>query len=302
MGFRSLDAVPPVRVRFAPSPTGYLHVGGARSALFNWLFARKEGGAFLLRIEDTDTERNREEWVAGLMSSLRWLGLQWDEPPVRQSERASLYSDAAARLIETGAAYYCDCTPEQVQERAKARGGKPGYDGFCRDRGLGPGEGRALRFRTPDEGTTSFVDLIRGEPSFANADLEDFVLLRSNGTPTFLLANAVDDHDMGITHVIRGEEHVNGTPKYLLIRDALGLEGRPVFAHLPLLVNEKRQKLSKRRDDVAVEDYRSRGYLPEAMANYLATLGWGPPDGVEIRPVDEIISLFDLSSVTKASA
>ena len=290
------------RLRFAPSPTGFLHVGGARTALFNWFVARQAGGEFLLRIEDTDAERNREEWVDGLQHALRWLGVDWDGEVLRQSNRFDEYRDAAARLLDAGLAYYCDCTPEQVQARNKEAGRPPGYDGFCRDRELGPGEGRALRFRTPDEGTTSFTDLIRGEVTFENRNLEDFVLLRSNGTPPFLLANAVDDVDQGITHVVRGEEHVNGTPKYLLLRDALGHSQQPVFAHLPVIVNEKRQKLSKRRDDVALEGYRDRGYLPEAMANYLATLGWGPPDGVEIRPLQEIVELFRLEDVVKSSA
>ena len=189
-----------------------------------------------------------------------------------------------------------------MSERNAAAGGPPGYDGHCRDRGLAPGEGRALRFRAPDEGATEFDDLVRGHVSFANATIEDFVLLRSNGTPTFLLANVVDDADMAITHVVRGEEHVNGTPKYLLIGEALGLDYRPVFAHLPLLVNEQRKKLSKRRDDVAVGDYRGRGYLPEAMVNYLALLGWGPSDGVEVRPIGEIIERFELTDVNPSPA
>ena len=290
------------RFRFAPSPTGFLHVGGARSALFNWIPARQTGGQFLLRIEDTDTERNREEWVTGLQSALRWLGMDWDEPPVRQSERADLYADALSKFGAAGVTYWCDCTPDDVQRRAAERGGRPGYDGHCRDRGLGPGEGRALRFRTPDDGETAFTDLIRGDVVFRNDTLEDFVVQRSNGVPMFLLANAVDDVDMAITHVVRGEEHVNGTPKYLLLRQALGVSDQPVFAHLPVIVNEKRQKLSKRRDDVALEGYRDRGYLPDAMANYLVTLGWGPPDGVEIRPMSEVIELFRLDDVTKSSA
>lgn len=293
---------PPARVRFAPSPTGFLHVGGARTALFNWLFARRTRGAFLLRIEDTDTERHREEWVDGLQSALHWLGLGWDETAIRQSTRASLYADAVATLSDAGLTYWCECTAEEVQARAKGRGGKPGYDGHCRERGLAPGEGRALRFRTPDEGETRFDDLIRGEVAFRNDTLEDFVVQRSSGVPMFLLANAVDDVDQRITHVIRGEEHVNGTPKYLLLRAALGHPDQPVFAHLPVIVNDKRQKLSKRRDDVALEGYRERGYLPEAMANYLAMLGWGPPDGVEIRPMAEIVELFRLEDVTKSSA
>jgi glutamyl-tRNA synthetase len=290
------------RCRFAPSPTGYLHVGSAQSALFNWLFARGSGGEFLLRIEDTDAERNRPELTDNILDMLRWLGLEWDGEPVHQSDRSEQYTAAAQQLFASGHAYYCDCTPGQVQARHTARGGKPGYDGFCRDRGLGPGPGRALRFRTPDDGETAWDDVIRGKVSFDNDNLEDFVLLRSVGTPTFLLANATDDAAMGITHVIRGEDHVNGTPKYLLVRSALGLGEPPTFAHLPLLVNEQRKKLSKRRDDVSVADYKARGYLPEAMRNYLALLGWGPSDGVEIRPIEEIIELFRLEDVNPSPA
>lgn len=290
------------RVRFAPSPTGYLHVGGARSALFNWLFARSTGGVFLLRVEDTDRERNRPELTDAILDSLQWLGLGWDEEPVHQSDRLDAYREAADKLTADGRAYLCDCTPEQVQDRARMRGGPPGYDGHCRERCLDPGVGRALRFRTPDHGDTTFDDIVRGHVSFGNATLEDFVILRSNGTPTFLLVNIVDDVAMGITHVIRGEEHVNGTPKYLLLAEALGYDLRPSFAHLPLLVNEQRKKLSKRRDDVAVGDYRRRGFLPEAMRNYLALLGWGPADGVEVRPISEIIERFRLEDVTPSPA
>jgi glutamyl-tRNA synthetase len=293
-------AVP--RLRFAPSPTGFLHVGSARAVLFNWLVARQTGGEMLLRIEDTDVERNRPELIDNILEVLEWLGLRWDGEPVHQSQRLALYDDAAAKLLAAGRAYWCDCTPEQIQARHKERGGPPGYDGFCRDRGLERGPGTALRFRTPDEGETSFDDLIRGTVTFENAKLEDFVLLRSSGIPTFLLANLVDDADMGVSHVVRGEEHVNGTPKYLLIGEALGLAHRPVFAHLPVLVNEKRQKLSKRRDAVSVADFRAEGYLPEAMVNYLATLGWGPKDGVEIRPLEEIVQLFRLEDVTASPA
>ena len=266
------------------------------------MFARQQGGEYLLRIEDTDTERNRPELTDNILEMLDWLGLHWDGEPVRQSDRGDLYASAADRLVSAGHAYYCECTAEQVQARNKAAGGKPGYDGFCRDRGLEPGPGRALRFRAPDEGTTSFSDLIRGDISFDNNAIEDFVLLRSNGTPTFLLANIVDDADMQITHVLRGEEHLNGTPKYLLLSEALGLGYRPVFAHLPLLVNEQRKKLSKRRDDVSVGDYKARGFLPEAMRNYLALLGWGPPDGVEVRPIDEMVELFRIEDVNASPA
>src|SRR4051812_33371649 len=290
------------RCRFAPSPTGYLHVGSAQSALFNWLFARHSGGQFLLRIEDTDTERNRPELTDNILDMLRWLGLEWDGEPVHQSERFDAYRGAADQLVASGSAYACDCTTEQVQARNKAAGGTPGYDGFCRDRGLEPGPGRALRFRTPDDGVTAWDDIVRDKVSFDNANLEDFVLLRSSGTPTFLLANVVDDDFQGITHVIRGEDHVNGTPKYLLIRAALGLADQPQLAHLPLLVNEGRKKLSKRRDDVSVADYKARGYLPEAMRNHLSLLGWGPPDGVEVRPIEEIVELFRLEDVNPSPA
>ena len=289
-------------MRFAPAPTGYLHIGNARSALFNWIFARQHGGEFVLRIEDTDLERSRRELIEIIYRVLEWLGLDWDGEPVHQSDRLDLYLESIDKLVAGGHAYFCDCTPEQVKARADARGGKPGYDGFCRDRALGPGEGRVVRFRTPDDGTTEFDDVIRGHIAFDNAEFEDFVIVRSTGAPTFYVANAIDDADMGITHIIRGEDLINVTPRVLLLRDALGVVDRPVFAHLPLIVNEKRQKISKRRDDVSVGDYIDRGYLPEAMVNYLAVLGWGPPDGVEVRPFPEIVDLFRLEDVNKAGA
>ena len=288
--------------RFAPSPTGYLHIGGARTALFNWLFARQQGGRFVLRIEDTDGERSRPELIDVIFRALEWLGLEWDGTPVHQSERGALYRDAIDRLLASGAAYWCACTPDEVKARAEARGGTPGYDGHCAERGLADGPGHVVRFRVPDTGETSFDDIIRGHVSFENAVLEDFVIQRSNGSPMFHLANAVDDADQGITHVIRGEDLINVTPKVLLIRAALGLTDPLTFAHLPLIVNEKRQKLSKRRDDVSVGDYIDRGYLPEAMVNYLATLGWGPADGIEIRPLAEIVDQFRLADVGKSGA
>jgi glutamyl-tRNA synthetase len=205
-------------------------------------------------------------------------------------------------LLSRGLAYWCDCTSEAVQARAKERGGPPGYDGHCRDRGLQRSDSTALRFRTPDDGTTSFTDVVRGEVSFENKTIEDFVLLRATGMPLFLLSNALDDAAMGITHVVRGEDHVPGTPKYLLLRDAMGL-GRPeVFAHLPMLVNEGRKKLSKRKDAVSVADFAARGFLPEAMVNYLALLGWGPKDGIEIRPLAEIVEQFRLEDVISSPA
>lgn len=292
----------PPRLRFAPSPTGYLHVGNARAALFNWLVARRTGGEMLLRVEDTDRERSSSELVENILASLRWLGLDWDGDIVFQADNLEVHREAARSLLADGRAYWCDCTSEQVQARAKERGGPPGYDGFCSDRRLPQGEATALRFRAPDEGTTAFTDLVRGEVSFENTSIEDFVLLRSTGMPMFLLSNAYDDATMGITHVVRGEDHVPGTPKYLLLRDALRL-GRPeVFAHLPMLVNEGRQKLSKRKDAVSVADFAAQGYLPEAMVNYLALLGWGPKDGVEIRPLAEIVEQFRLEDVTPSPA
>jgi glutamyl-tRNA synthetase len=290
------------RFRFAPSPTGYLHVGNARAALFNWLEARRVGGEMLLRVEDTDRERSSSELVENILTSLRWLGLGWDGDIVFQADNLDAHRDAAESLRVAGRAYWCDCTADEVQARAKERGGPPGYDSFCRDRGLERSDRTALRFSAPDEGTTSFTDLVRGEVTFENATIEDFVLLRSTGLPVFLLSNAFDDAAMGITHVVRGEDHVPGTPKYLLLRDALGL-GRPeVFAHLPMLVNEGRQKLSKRKDAVSVADFQAAGYLPEAMVNYLALLGWGPKDGVEIRPLTEIVERFRLEDVTSSPA
>ena len=290
------------RVRFSPAPTGYLHVGGARTALFNWLFARQTGGMFLLRIEDTDVERSRPELTQAILDSLRWLGLEWDEEPVHQSDRADAHRQAVATLLEAGRAYRCDCSQDDVRARAETRGGAPGYDGHCRERDVRAGDGVVVRFRTPDDGRTCFDDVIRGEVGFDNAVLEDFVVQRSSGAPMFVVANAVDDAEMAITHVIRGDDLLNATPKVLLLREALGIVDRPVFAHLPMLVNERRQKLSKRRDDVAVGVYRERGYLAEAMVNYLALLGWGPPDGVEIRPLDEIVELFRLADVNHAPA
>jgi glutamyl-tRNA synthetase len=290
------------RVRFAPSPTGFLHVGSARAALYNWLFARHTGGTFLLRIEDTDTERNREEWVEGILSSLSWLGMDPDEGPYRQSERTAAYHAAIDALWERGALYACACTRPEIDARIKGNA-TPGYDGVCRDRGLDR-QGRALRFRVPDDGSTVVHDLIRGDVTFAHEAIEDFVVVKSNGAPLFVLANVVDDIAMDITHVIRGEDLLPSTPKGLLLWSALqGADATlPAFAHLPLLVNERRQKLSKRRDDVAVESYRERGYLAVALRNYLALLGWSDPDGRELLSVAELVESFELSEVNHAPA
>jgi len=278
-------------------------VGSARSALFNWLYARHTGGTFVLRIEDTDPERSRDDLVDGITRSLHWLGLDWDEGPYRQSTRMDLYLEAADRLLREGLAYRCNCTRDEIDARTKARpGSTPGYDGYCRDRSVSPGPGVALRFRTPDEGETVVHDVIRGDVVFAHDKLEDFVVLRTDGSPTFLVANAVDDADMAISHVVRGEDLLPSTPRVLLLRRALDLGEDPVFAHLPLLVNEKRQKLSKRRDDVALEEFRERGYLPEAMRNYLALLGWAPSGDREVVPIDEMIAEFRLEDVKPSPA
>ncbi|MGH9114766.1 MAG: glutamate--tRNA ligase, partial [Acidimicrobiales bacterium] len=290
------------RVRIAPSPTGFFHVGTARTALFNWLYARQQHGTFVLRIEDTDAARNRSEHVEGILRAMRWLGLDWDEGPFFQSERGSLYEEAVGKLLASGAAYACDCTAEQVAERARRRGGPPGYDGHCRDRHLEPQVGRMVRFRTPGTGQTSFDDVVRGTVTVDNAVIEDFGVRKSSGEPLFILANVVDDAGMGITHVIRGEDHVPNTPKYLLLWEALGYGPRPVFAHLPLLYNDARKKLSKRRDKVAVEDYRDEGYLPEAMRNYLALLGWSPGGDREVISLDEMTAGFRLEDVKSAGA
>ncbi|HET9078285.1 MAG TPA: glutamate--tRNA ligase [Acidimicrobiales bacterium] len=290
------------RVRIAPSPTGYFHLGTGRTALFNWLYARQHGGTFVLRVEDTDAARNRPEYTEGIKRALQWLGLDWDEGPFFQSERGDLYTAAIDRLIEAGAVYWCDCTREQIDQRARERGGPPGYDGFCRDRGLGPGPDRMLRFRTPREGRTRFDDVIRGSVDVENKAVEDFGVRKSNGDPFFIMANVVDDHDMRITHVIRGEDHVSNTTKYLLVWDALGYGPPPVFAHLPLIFNKSKKKLSKRRDRASVEDYRDDGYLPEAMRNYLALLGWSPGGDREILTLEEMVAEFRLEDVKSAGA
>ncbi len=290
-----------VRVRFAPSPTGMFHVGSARSALQNWIYAKQHDGVFVLRIEDTDAARNRPEWTDGIISALEWIGIERGhyEGPYFQSAYAQDHIAAATRLYGEGKAYYCDCTRDDVIARTGNQ--HTGYDGFCRTRALGPGEGRALRFRTPDEGETVVEDLVRGKPTFENKLIEDFVIARSDGSPLFLLANVVDDLAMRITHVIRAEEHLPNTPKQQLLWEALGA-APPVWAHVPVIVNEKRQKLSKRRDKVALEGYRDEGYLAAAMKNYLMLLGWAPSGDREIVPWQVIESEYRLEEVNHAPA
>lgn len=291
------------RFRFAPSPTGFFHVGGARTALYNWALAKRTGGTFVLRIEDTDEARNQPEWTQGIIDALEWIGISRNDPtfegPYFQSQYANEHVAAAERLHAAGHAYYCDLTPDQIQERAK-QSGKPGYDGYSRDRGLGPGPGRVLRFRVP-AGVTVVNDLVRGRVEFQNDTIEDFVLLRGNGSPMFLLANVIDDVSMRVSHVVRAEEHLPNTPKQQLLWEALGHEP-PVWAHVPVLVNEQRKKLSKRRDKVALEQYRAEGYLASAMINYLMTLGWAPQGETEIVPWSKIQDEFRLEDVNHSPA
>lgn len=289
-------------MRIAPSPTGYFHVGTARTALFNWLFARHHGGRFILRIEDTDRSRNRDEHVAGIASALRWLGLDPDEGPYFQSERGELYGAATDKLLADGQAYACDCTPEQVQARARQRGGPPGYDGHCRDRGLEAVTGRLVRLRTPDEGDSRYDDLVKGPLASPWPSLQDFAIRKSNGDPLFLLANVVDDADMAITHVVRGADHETNTHSYVWLWQSLGYGPVPAFAHLPLINNASGKKLSKRRDKVAVEDYRDAGYLPEGVRSYLSLLGWSPGGDREVVTVEEMIAEFRLEDVKRSPA
>src|SRR5665213_448980 len=285
-----------------------MHVGTARTALFNWLFSHQSDGVFILRIEDTDAERNRDEWRDGIITGLHWLGLDFDEGPFLQSELLPEHVASAEALYANGYLYACDCTREQVDERTMGND-KPGYDGFCRDRNLARSELTALRFRVPDEGVTIVHDIIRGDITFAHDSYEDFIVVRSNGVVLYPLANAVDDRSMKITHIIRGEDLLPTTPKQVMMWEALNhcpeVESvpHPHYAHLPMLVNEQRKKLSKRKDPVAVESYHDEGYLPEAFVNYLGLLGWSPPrDEPEIFTRDQMVSWFALEDVNHSPA
>jgi len=301
-----------VRVRFAPSPTGYLHVGGARTALYNWLFARHTGGVLILRIEDTDVDRSKPELTTAILESLQWLGLTWDEGPFYQSQRLDRYRELARELERTGHAYPCFCTPEELQaKRAQAEAAhRPWkYDGACRglsaaERDQRRAEGRpaALRFRVPDSGQTSFDDQVFGHIEVEHRDLEDFVLLRSDGNPTYHLGVVADDLDMRVSHVVRGADHISNTPKQILLYQAIGAPV-PVFAHLPLILGPDKQRLSKRHGATAVGAYRDQGILPEALVNFLALLGWAPPGGdKEIVTAEEMIRDFELTAVSKSNA
>ncbi len=306
------------RVRFAPSPTGYLHVGGARTALFNWLFARHTGGTFILRIEDTDFERSSEEMVEGILEGMRWLGLRWDEGPFFQSQRLDLYKATAAKILASGQAYPCFCTKDELEQRRKesAEAGRPPmYDRRCRripreeaKVRMAKGEPAALRFAVPEEGSTSFDDAVFGPVEFANSEIEDFVLLRSDGIPTYHLSVVADDIDMRLTHIIRGADHISNTPKQVLQYRALGAE-LPVFAHVPLILGPDKTRLSKRHGATSVMAYKQMGIVPEAFRNFLSLLGW-TPGGIkdaqgkdrEIFSSEELIKLFTLDGISKSNA
>ena len=293
-----------VRVRFAPSPTGYLHIGGVRTALFNWLYARHHRGKFILRIEDTDQSRSTEDAIQAILNGLRWVGLDWDEGPYRQTERMDLYRQHATKLFDQQQAYWCVCSAEDLEVRrkeAQAKGLPVKYDGRCRARGITNSNGEAaLRFKAPQEGQTVIDDLIKGKVVFDNSVQDDLIILRTNGYPTYNFSVVVDDALMGITHVIRGDDHLNNTPRQLPIFQALGYEA-PRFGHLPMILGADKARLSKRHGATSILAYQELGYLPEAMVNYLVRLGWSYGDQ-EIFSVAELIEKFSFDSVQKASA
>jgi len=289
--------------RFAPSPTGRLHVGGARTAIFNWLLARQNGGRFILRIEDTDRQRSTEENTQGILASMSWLGLDWDDEPIYQSKRFDLYNAYIDKLLETGHAYYCTCAPEEVEamrEEARAKGLKPKYSGRCRERDLGPVPGAVVRLKAPISGNTVVDDLVKGPVSVENAEMDDMILRRADGTPTYNLAVVVDDSEMGVTHIIRGDDHLNNTPRQIIIYKALGLP-LPRFGHVPMILGPDKKKLSKRHGATSVMEYETEGYLPEAMVNYLARLGWSSGDQ-EIFNKDELLSAFNTDNLGSSAA
>lgn len=291
--------------RFAPSPTGYLHIGGARTALFSWLLARSKGGHFLLRVEDTDRERSTKEATDAIIEAMAWLDLAAEGSAVFQSQRFDLYNSHIDRLLETGRAYWCRCTPDEVEamrEKARAEGKKPKYDGRCRELGLTPGTGQddgprdgqgsgwVVRFKTPSDGVTAFHDMVKGPTAVQNAEMDDMILRRGDGSPTYNLAVVVDDHDMGVTHVLRGDDHVANTPRQILLYEAFGWDV-PQFGHVPMILGPDKAKLSKRHGALSVMEYKSMGYLPEALLNYLARLGWSHGDQ-EIFSREELVRLF----------
>jgi glutamyl-tRNA synthetase len=292
-----------VRTRFAPSPTGYLHVGGARTALFNYLFARRHGGQFVLRIEDTDLERSTTESVNAILEGLAWLGLEYDEGPFYQTKRFDRYNEVIDQLLEKGLAYRCNCSRERIdalREEQMARKEKPRYDGHCRSADVSADEPHVVRFKTPRDGAVVIDDLVRGRVVMPNAELDDLIIRRTDGSPTYNLTVVVDDHDMGMTHVIRGDDHLNNTPRQIHLYQAMGWEP-PRFGHVPMILGDDGSRLSKRHGAVSVLQYRDDGYLPEALLNYLVRLGWSHGDQ-EIFSLDEMIELFDIGAVNKAAS
>ncbi len=291
------------RTRFAPSPTGYLHVGGARTALFSWLHARKHGGVFILRIEDTDLERSTSESVNAILEGMTWLGLEYDEGPLYQTKRFDRYNEVIDELMEKGLAYRCDCSRERLdslRETAMARKEKPRYDGHCRDLDIDPDTPHVIRFMNPDDGVVVVDDMVRGRVSFSNAELDDLIVRRTDGSPTYNLTVVVDDSDMNITDVIRGDDHLNNTPRQINILKALNKE-IPRYAHLPMILGDDGARMSKRHGAVSVMQYMEEGILPEALLNYLVRLGWSHGDQ-EVFSQEELIQLFDINDVNKSAS
>ncbi len=291
-----------VVTRFPPSPTGNLHIGGARTALFNWLLARSQNGTFILRIEDTDVGRSTREMTEGILEAMRWLGLDWDEGPYFQSQRLDIYNEHIEGLLASRQAYYCQCSAEEVEamrDKARAKGEKPKYNGRCRELGLDPGPGRVVRIKSPLEGETGFEDLVKGYNRVDNRELDDFVLRRADGMPTYNLAVVVDDALMGMTHILRGDDHLSNTPKQVLLYRALGFD-LPLFGHVPMILGPDKKKLSKRHGARSVLEYRDQGYLPQAVQNTLVRLGWSHGDQ-EIFAPEELIRLFSLKNLGKSA-
>ncbi len=300
-----------VRVRFAPSPTGNLHIGGARTALFNWLFARHNNGKMILRVDDTDLERSTGDSMKAIIDGLKWLGIDWDEGPIYQSKRLDLYKNYADKLVKEGKAYYCFCTKEELDEmrkEAQKAGKPPMYSGKCRNlpadevkKYMDEGKKYVVRLKVPKEGKTTVHDIIRGDVEFDNSTFDDFIIMKSDNMPTYNFATVIDDYDLKISHIIRGEEHLSNTPKQILIYDALGFE-KPSFAHVSMILAPDRSKLSKRHGATSVQEFRDLGYLPEAIINYITLLGWIPSDGEEVFSTEKSISEFTLDRVSKNPA
>jgi glutamyl-tRNA synthetase len=288
--------------RFPPSPTGYLHVGGARTALFNWLYARHMKGRFILRFEDTDQDRSTKEYVDAILSALEWLGIDWDEGPYFQSERFDIYRQYILQLLDSGHAYYCSCSPEDLEsmrKQALASGGKPKYNGKCRHKNLKKTENSVIRFAIPSTGTTVIDDVIKGNIEFDNSELDDFIICRSNGSPTYNIAVVIDDITMGINTIIRGDDHVNNTPKQILLYKAFN-QPLPVFGHVPMVLGPDRARLSKRHGAMSVTEYKDMGYLPDALLNYLVRLGWSYGDQ-EFFLKNELIEKFNLENIGRSA-